>query len=262
MDLGKIIRQRREQLGLTQDQVAEHAGISKPYLSNIETGKAKNPPTDGILESLEQTLQFESLDLVRLANLARTPKDILREHETMKAELDKFRSILRDLQAAPRDGQGRLNIQAVAEELMAESKADKFSAGEMIPVINKMSAGYPQNFTDLDYPAGIADEYIRCPDINDPQAFAARVSGDSMEPKYHPGDIVVFSPNTQARSGSDCFVRFGPEEGTTFKRYYQDNEATVRLQPLNNAYPAQIYATKEVTGLWPAVMRIERLNNA
>jgi len=129
-----------------------------------------------------------------------------------------------------------------------------------IPIINEIPAGYPKDFTDLDYPPSVADEYVRCPDIQDPQAFAARVVGDSMEPAYHEGDIVVFAPNTPAESGQDCFVRLDTGE-TTFKRVYQDDPATLRLQPLNEKYPAHIVPRREVTGLWPAVVRIERLDD-
>ena len=44
-----------------------------------------------------------------------------------------------------------------------------------------------------DYPVGIADDYVRCPDLHDANAFAVRVVGDSMEPRFHEGDIVIFS---------------------------------------------------------------------
>ena len=84
-----------------------------------------------------------------------------------------------------------------------------------IPIINKVPAGYPTDFTDLDYPPSVADEYVRCPDIHDPQAFAARVVGDSMEPAYREGDIVVFAPNTPAESGQDCFVRLNGRYNST-----------------------------------------------
>ena len=47
MSLGQIIRQRREQLNLTLDEVAVNTGFSKPYLSTIETGKVKNQYAKG-----------------------------------------------------------------------------------------------------------------------------------------------------------------------------------------------------------------------
>ena len=80
-----------------------------------------------------------------------------------------------------------------------------------------------------------------------------------MEPDYREGDIVVFSPNTLADSGDDCFVRFAQTCETTFKRLYLDDKRTLRLQPLNSRYPAETHDRDEVTGLWPAVFRIQRL---
>ena len=50
MSLGQIIRTRREELNLTLDYVSGRVGFSKPYLSTIETGKVKNPPSDELLQ--------------------------------------------------------------------------------------------------------------------------------------------------------------------------------------------------------------------
>jgi len=262
MNVGQIIRKRREELGLTQDQVAEQAGISKPYLSNVETGKAKNPPSDPILRSLEAILGFRSGELTRLAHLARTPVDVRQEHELLESQVQKLRGILRQLlDHGPRKPCGGIDLDAVHKELSQSDTPggpQRLAAGVLVPIINSVTAGYPRDFTDLDYPPSIADEYVRCPDLHDPQAFAARVVGDSMEPEYHAGDIVVFSPNTPAKDGDDCFVRF--EDGqTNFKRVYQDDEQILRLQPLNSKYPAQTHDRREITGLWPAVLRIQRV---
>jgi phage repressor protein C with HTH and peptisase S24 domain len=127
-----------------------------------------------------------------------------------------------------------------------------------IPVINRVAAGYPAEFTDLDYPAAVADEYIGCPDVTDPQAFAARVVGDSMEPDYREGELVVFAPSRPTPDGSDCFVRLERDNETTFKRiYFEEDGARIRLQPLNQKYPPRVVAREDVTGLWAAayVMR-------
>jgi phage repressor protein C with HTH and peptisase S24 domain len=266
MSIGTIIRRRREELSLTQDQVALRVGISKPYLSNIETGKVKNPPTDAILEALERVLEFSSGELTRVAHLARTPVDVREEHEMLEAQVNKLRSVVRELLAGSRrkggtEVEGEGETLRLDEDSIAEENASPLSAGVIVPVINKVAAGYPAEFTDLDYPPSVADEYIRCPDLHDAQAFATRVVGDSMEPRYREGDVVVFSPNTPAESGDDCFVRFAEDGGTTFKRLYVDDERTLRLQPLNNLYPARICRAEEITGLWPAVYRMERLRD-
>ncbi len=38
-DVGKRIRDKRKSLGLTQDQLCQQVGISKSFLSEVETGK-------------------------------------------------------------------------------------------------------------------------------------------------------------------------------------------------------------------------------
>lgn len=132
-----------------------------------------------------------------------------------------------------------------------------------VPLINSVAAGYPTEFTDLGYPARVADEYVRCPDVHDPDAFAARVVGDSMEPIYFEGDIVVFSPLKALANGQDCFARIEPDQSTTFKRvFFEKNPAgheVIRLQPLNNRYPPSVYLREQVAGLYAAVSVIRKI---
>jgi len=44
-------------------------------------------------------------------------------------------------------------------------------AGCLVPIIYKVAAGYPADFNDLDYPAGVADDYVSCTDVHDPNAL-------------------------------------------------------------------------------------------
>ena len=262
MSLGEVVRRRREELSLTQDQVAPRVGISKPYLSNIETDRVKNPPSDGVLRKLEQALDFPVGELTKMAHLVRTPMDVRLEHEKLSAEVEKLRSVLRQLVArAPGKGGRRPKLGGInVDALLGRGKGNvgkMLSAGRQVPIINKVVAGYPHDFTDLEYPPSVADEYIRVPGVHDPQAFAARVVGDSMEPKYKEGDTVIFAPNTPARSGDDCFVRFSKDNSTTFKRFRTGRGGKIRLHPLNGKYPVEEYEREEVNGLWPAVMRVE-----
>ena len=271
MGLGGIIRQRREELGLTQDQVSARVGISKPYLSNIETSRVKNPPTDGVILRLEKVLGFARGQLRRMAHLARTPLDVRAEHENLSAEVEKLRVVLAQLlaerpKAKPRRRaagakQASIDLDAVLRKIK-KSKGNveaPLVAGRAVPIINKVPAGYPHNFTDLDYPPSVADEYVRCPDVHDPQAFAARVVGDSMAPKYTEGDIVIFAPNTPAADGDDCFIRFADDWSTTFKQYRADEGGKIRLVARNEKYPPETYEPERVSGLWPAVMRVQQL---
>src|SRR5213083_2877590 len=74
--LGVKLRRQRRRLGLTLDELAGRTGISKPYLSLIETGRVPNPPSDEKLRRLEQTLGFGAGELITQAHLQRTPRDV------------------------------------------------------------------------------------------------------------------------------------------------------------------------------------------
>ncbi|MEM9414547.1 MAG: LexA family transcriptional regulator [Planctomycetota bacterium] len=135
-----------------------------------------------------------------------------------------------------------------------------------VPLINKVAAGYPTGFTDLDYPARVGDELVVVPGYtgvhggNDPDAFAATVCGASMQPGYAEGDIVVFSPLADVVDGCDCFVRLEPDHETTFKRVFLDEDAgRIRLQPLNAAFEPRTVDREQVAGMFRAVWRMSRL---
>src|SRR6476659_10829842 len=74
--LGPKLRRQRRRLGLTLDELAARTGISKPYLSLIETGRVPNPPSDEKLRKLEQVLGFTAGELLTQAHLQRTPRDV------------------------------------------------------------------------------------------------------------------------------------------------------------------------------------------
>jgi len=53
--------------------------------------------------------------------------------------------------------------------------------------------------------------------------------------------------------------RFAEDNSTTFKRFSLQGDGRIRLEPLNRAYPVGVYDPEEINGLWPAVMRVEKL---
>ena len=228
MSLGQILRKKREQLHLTLDEVAAFTGFSKPYLSTIETGRVK-PPSDRLLAKLEKCLQFEQGHLQHIAHLERMPADVRRDYEAIDAENRQYKQILKD------------------------------TPGQLVPVINKVPAGYPAEFDDMGYPVGFADDYVRCPDIHDPNAFAVRVVGDSMQPKFTEGDIVIFSPAADVQTGDDCFVRLTTPHETTFKRVFFEEDEQVRLQPRNDMQAPIIVDGKRINGLYRAVIHYQTL---
>jgi repressor LexA len=258
MSLGQIIRNKREQLDLTLDEVSNKVGYSKPYLSTIETGKVKNPPSDELLTRLERVLQFEGGLLLNIAHLERMPSDVRGAYESREAENQKLRQLVRRLSEKGTKA-SEVHALLARAKLGKDGKPSTLAAGRLVPIINKVAAGYPTDFNDLDYPVGVADDYVRCPDLHDPNAFAVRVVGDSMEPRFFEGDIVIFSPAVEVQNGDDCFIRFTMPHETTFKRVFFEKEDRIRLQPRNERYSPTIVDGRRIDGIYRAVIRYERL---
>lgn len=66
-DLGDFIRQQRERANLSLRRLAERAGISNPYLSQIERGIRK--PSAEILSRLSRALEISANSLYSKAGL-------------------------------------------------------------------------------------------------------------------------------------------------------------------------------------------------
>jgi transcriptional regulator with XRE-family HTH domain len=60
---GAIVRTLREERGLTQDQLAERAGVSATYIGFIERGD--NVPTLTIILQIASALKVRSSELLR-----------------------------------------------------------------------------------------------------------------------------------------------------------------------------------------------------
>ncbi len=274
--LGDRVRARRRELGLTLETLASRVGCAKSYLSSIETGRRRAPPSERLLQRLEAALVVESGALVRVGQWAQTPGPVRRQVERLHARERAAKVLIAALRQSTTDGAGgldELHRSGALERLIGQaSPAASGADGEMparddmsvdgvlsgeIPLINAVQAGYPRAFTDMGYPARVAEEYVRTPGVRDPNAFAIRVVGASMEPEYREGDVVVFSPALEVRDGDDCFARLELEHETTFRRIYfepgDDGVSMVRLQPLNSACRAQTVDRQQVAGLYAAV---------
>lgn len=243
---------------MTLDEVSAKIGYSKPYLSTIETGKVKNPPSDELIRKLEKILDFESGLLVHIAHMEKLPFDVRHQYESTEAENKKLRQFIKNLVHKEASGYKTHDPDGV-NNVNSKQTAPSIAAGQLVPVINKVAAGYPVDFDDLEYPVGVADNYVRCPDLHDPNAFAVRVVGDSMEPKFKEGDIVIFSPAVEVCNGDDCFIRFSMPHETTFKRVFFESDDRIRLQPRNEKYSPVIIDGSRINGMYRAVVKYEQL---
>ncbi|MCA9306748.1 MAG: S24 family peptidase [Phycisphaerales bacterium] len=260
--VGQLIKDRRRALGLTLKDIADRVGCTRGYLSSIENDRREHPPSRGMLDRLEEALGLERGRLVSLGEWQSTPDEVRRRVIDLEAQQHLSQRLVELLAKDGVDASFRSGeLRRLVERLSAgggERSIDLIGVlPTQVPLINKVIAGYPREFTDLGYPARVADEYVSVPGVSDADAFAARVVGDSMNPEYAEGDIVVFSPRADALDGSDCFVRLERDEETTFKRVYFERDGedreVIRLQPLNSAYPPRAVLREEVAGVYAAV---------
>lgn len=274
--VSEMIRELRLGRDLTLAEVAQSIGSTKSYLSMIENGRVAKPPSARLLRLLEQVFGVADGRLQRAGDLERAPDAVRQRVQALACgaahgrELASFlaSSALdrngrgRDLDELYHSGELRRRIEMTLESTFIEDTNNGLFQVDLyrVPLINKVAAGYPTGFTDLDYPARAADAYLSSPGLDDLDAFAATVIGASMEPDYREGDIVVFSPAAEVTDGCDCFVRLEPDHETTFKRvYFEETEERVRLQPLNPKFPPSVYEREQVAGLYRAVFRYSRL---
>jgi len=259
MSIGQIVRKKRESLRLTLDEVCHKASFSKPYLSTIETDKVKNPPSDEILLKLEEILGFEPGLLVHIAHMERMPSDIRSKYESVEAENQKLRQFIKNLISKKTDST-QINRVLKTENINLDISASDYSAGKLIPIINKPQNPYPDEKKYLNFPS-IAQDYVRCPDLHAPNAFAISVIDDSMETKYKQNNIVIFSPEEKITKGSDCFIILTEKPGPIFKRVFFESDNKIRLQPRNEKYPPLTIDKNNIAGMYRAVMKCEKINS-
>lgn len=271
-DFGQHLRAIRLGKGMTQDQLSASAEISKPYLSNIETGRIVGPPSDEKLHRLEVALNLRPGELQARADWLRVPlpmRQLVKLVPTVRRTADGAV----DLDATLADISG--NHASGDPDELADFLDDAPPAVvplHRVPLINRVAAGAPMEATDLDYPPNIADRDALVPGELVDGCFALRIDGDSMWPMYQPGDIVIFAGNQSPQSGDDCLVRLGAQENfsTTFKRIHFVDAQGVKqadgqyffLEPLNSQHVPRIIPRDEITGIYPAIWRVSAVVRA
>jgi SOS-response transcriptional repressor LexA len=115
-----------------------------------------------------------------------------------------------------------------------------------IPVRSWAQAGAGVDFEELplDWQKRVATD---CPDE---AAFAVEIQGDSMEPKFFPGDIAVLMPTRQPRNGSLVVARLA-DEGIVFKVFTAHDQSPIRICSFSSYNPVfQPIEVPESRVLW------------
>jgi phage repressor protein C with HTH and peptisase S24 domain len=114
-----------------------------------------------------------------------------------------------------------------------------------IPLIGLAQAGGEGFFDDGGFPVGGSWDEVGLPEVADPNAYALEISGDSMEPVYRDGDLVIVSPAAPLRRGDRVVARTQGGE-VMAKELARRSARKIELKSLNPAYPDYSFDLSEV----------------
>lgn len=117
-----------------------------------------------------------------------------------------------------------------------------------IPLIGFAQAGGDGFFDDGGFPVGGGWDEVSLPEIADPNAYALEISGDSMEPVYHDGDMVIVSPIAPIRRGDRVVVRTTKGE-VMAKQLARRSARRIELKSLNPDHSDYSFDLTEVAWL-------------
>jgi len=118
-----------------------------------------------------------------------------------------------------------------------------------VPLLGFAEAGAGGYFDDGGFPVGEGWDEIAFPAVSDEHAYALEVSGQSMEPAYRDGDVIVVSPAAPIRRGDRVVVRTRSGE-VMAKELKRRTAKSIELRSLNAGHPDRTLAASEV--LWIA----------
>jgi phage repressor protein C with HTH and peptisase S24 domain len=118
-------------------------------------------------------------------------------------------------------------------------------ASRRLPLIGLAQAGGEGFFDDGGFPVGGSWDEVGLPEVSDPHAYALEISGDSMEPVYRDGDVVLVSPAAPLRKGDRVVTRTTTGE-VMAKELTRRSARKVELKSLNPAFPDYSFDLSQV----------------
>lgn len=214
----ETIARRQAELGLTYEDLARQVGVSGVYIGKILQGKVV--PSDEVIYRLSRALDLDLEALVISAHLEKAPDEVKPVFE-------------------------RLSRHAPGEFLGGIAGYDniephQLGPGRPAPVVGLVRAGEFTPSEDGGYPPGAADNYVYT-DRKGRNLFAVTVTNDSMEPRFHEGDVLIVNPNLEAGNGDYVIAKLRDENEATFKKLVvhgpgKKGESLIILRPLNPSY--------------------------
>jgi SOS-response transcriptional repressor LexA len=142
------------------------------------------------------------------------------------------------------DGTGPGNSDPVVQEARATYGTDV----RAVPLVSWAHAGEATTYEEIPKHArGSVSSMSR-----DRRAFALTIEGDSMEPKFLPGDRVVCEPSRSAVNGKPVIAKF-VDDAVQLRVFQKMPGGKIRLAPLNPVYAATEHDPEEFHWIFPVV---------
>ena len=264
MKLSELMKEYRAEHRLSARAFADRIGCTNAYVSLLENDKIKSPSID-IINNIAAAMNMELNSLlVKMDNMnVSLPKnnkinlsisDRLNTYigydnlSTVSAATGLSERKLKQWlsgEKEPNMGQVRklanyLNLKV--SDIIGEGYTEP--NGVSIPVLGKVIAGIPIEAIEdiIDY------EEINAEMAKSGEYFALQISGDSMEPKFSAGDVVIVRKQPTIESGQIAIVRVNGYDATVKKVLINDGGIT--LVPFNTtAYEPIFYSKKQIQEL-------------
>lgn len=112
--------------------------------------------------------------------------------------------------------------------------APALKENRLVPVVGEVKGGDDGFLEELQYPVGHGEGSVDYP-TSDSSAYALRVRGDSMHPRYRAGEFIVVTPSITAQPSDDVVVAL--KDGRKLLKvlnWIQDEE--IQLLSVNNHF--------------------------
>jgi phage repressor protein C with HTH and peptisase S24 domain len=208
---------------------------------NIDRGDVKHEDIWRALDTLAAESGMSASGLARRAGLDPTTfNPSKRRMPDGRARWPSTESLAKALDAAG------ANLEAFAQ-LVAGGRAlaSGQTAASSIPLIGFAQAGGDGYFDDGGYPAGAGWDEVSLPEVGDPHAYALEIAGDSMEPVYRDGDVVIVAPGAPVRRGDRVVVRTVRGEAMA-KQLARRSARRIELRSLNPDHQDYSFDLSEV----------------
>lgn len=114
-----------------------------------------------------------------------------------------------------------------------------------LPLLGYAQAGAEGYFDDAGYPTGSGWDEIEFPDAIDPDAYALKVTGDSMEPVYRKGDVLIVVPDVEIKRGDRVVVKTSSGE-VMAKEVLRSSARRLELRSLNSRHPDRALTPRDI----------------